>query len=995
MVIYYGSDAQFMADPCAGLQPSLSKGVIIDSQAVDTAAILPIETRAANGLTEATQATKELASAVTTIAFSWGKSVMAHAKAAAKSSRRPGGIKPGSVALLAGVIVVAIAALLLTAAAGSSRQHPRLLGIASGAAGGMAYLYGSAAETSPASAAACARVVACSGKQSTGGRAATAPSIAACARIGFARVPTGDGGPSPIAELPLAAWTQLRSAAIWTLHFRRGCRGSTFPLRVPNAQFASSSLMGQPALQALYGFTSTPFLAYTGHALTQVPAALLCSTAAVAELSEDLDRRGAEAAAAASVPWSAQSVLCWGGGTDGGTGGDSGHPQQAASRGAGAEADALLAALWLAGPESPALPVRLAPHVAAALSQAAAAPDDPGSALLRLLLQGSATPAAAVPSKGLPAACLPAPATVPMPVPGAAGSGGGCSLQALTSYAAAQAASAATASPVRGLLHNASALVDALWAPPSGEPYSHVGLGALAAAAATADARAVADALAPLQRSRALPSVATFFNVAVLSDGALVSLDELLLRRQSAEESQAPQGRQSAARGGALDACSLEALRTPEPAAAARCRLRAAAAYLAAAASKSPLATPDIGAVAADCPAPARGPSDDAVAAAVAQAASRGRTVLPLVYSGEVAADAGVAARSSGRTGSGGSGGGGAAGGSAPPSSDAGAPPRDEATAGGWRCGRGHALDRQAAAGSGGGATMMRASGVLMPYGEVAPGPPALPMEGAGAPPLTAASARVAAAPSPAPPPHPHPPSGKARRKPAAAGGGGGGGRKLLELEDGGEAADAEGDGSDDASGPPSEGLTARPGDALRAAASLGCSSSSSSSSPPIVDLGAPLPEGLPVYDDVLLLPSSLGYAAGDRGSSGSVWPWVAESAGGAALLRDWLASFPHAVVHFDLAAARAWSAAHEDVRHGGGRQGRGGRGTRWHWSLTPTPPPSLPRPPGPPRGWAGPAAGRLWASPGAPRPRPRQQQPGGRPPTRGTGSIDEWGEGR
>ena len=88
--------------------------------------------------------------------------------------------------------------------------------------------------------------------------------------------------------------------------------------------------------------------------------------------------------------------------------------------------------------------------------------------------------------------------------------------------------SLASPPPSQGLLHNASDLVDALWVPGEGSLYGHVNLGDVAAAAGTGDPRSLADAYLPPHRGRALPSLATFYNVGLLGDGAIVSLDALL-----------------------------------------------------------------------------------------------------------------------------------------------------------------------------------------------------------------------------------------------------------------------------------------------------------------------------------------------------------------------------------------------------------------------------------------------------------------------------------
>jgi hypothetical protein len=49
--------------------------------------------------------------------------------------------------------------------------------------------------------------------------------------------------------IPLAAWTVLWGAAWTTLSYSYPCRGSTFPLRAANEQFAASAYMGSATLQ--------------------------------------------------------------------------------------------------------------------------------------------------------------------------------------------------------------------------------------------------------------------------------------------------------------------------------------------------------------------------------------------------------------------------------------------------------------------------------------------------------------------------------------------------------------------------------------------------------------------------------------------------------------------------------------------------------------------------------------------------------------------------
>ncbi len=135
--------------------------------------------------------------------------------------------------------------------------------------------------------------------------------------------------------------------------------------------------------------------------------------------------------------------------------------------------------------------------------------------------------------KGLPVACAPIVDGPPslLPPPTSAPVGTSCTLAVIVAFATASYVSGATTSPVRALIHNASELTEGLWAPGEGTLYGHTNLAAIATAAAAGDARALADAYLPPHRGRSLPSLATFFNVGLLGDGVVVSLDALLLRR--------------------------------------------------------------------------------------------------------------------------------------------------------------------------------------------------------------------------------------------------------------------------------------------------------------------------------------------------------------------------------------------------------------------------------------------------------------------------------
>lgn len=325
------------------------------------------------------------------------------------------------------------------------------------------------------------------------------------------------------------------------------------------------------------------------------------------------------------------------------------------------------AALWHARPGAPALPVRLAAHVLGELASAAEAPAAPRSALLRLLLQGLAAPALPSLPPGFPAACAPREEGPPEPMAPPSAQDG-CSLDTLVAWARAQLASALDASPVLGRLHNGSAVAEALWAPLWGSTlYPHEQrVAALSAAAAAGDLRGLADAYYPRARGRAVPTLATFFNVGLLADGSIVSVDEVLQRAASA-------GRGNST---ALDACALASLSIPEPPAVAHCTNRSEAAYLMAVAARAPFSPPVAGGAAAgtdaECAVP--GLSDAEAARVVAQHIARGAAVETLPYAGEVAADPRVA-------------------------SGAGAqePPPPCTPGGGWRCSVSHALDAAAA----------------------------------------------------------------------------------------------------------------------------------------------------------------------------------------------------------------------------------------------------------------------------------------------------------
>lgn len=142
------------------------------------------------------------------------------------------------------------------------------------------------------------------------------------------------------------------------------------------------------------------------------------------------------------------------------------------------------------------------------------------------------------------------------------------------------------------------------------------------------------------------------------------------------------------------------------------------------------------------------------------------------------------------------------------------------------------------------------------------------------------------------------------------------------------------------------------------------------------VDLDAPLPRDLPVFGDVLHL---------DGLYMGNYFWWVTHGAGSIALLRDWLAALPEAVIHFDANAALAWRPFHNKVRASDlCRMLAGARGADSNSSLSP----ADPRPPR-----YRPAARHLWARARSTRPRPRRAGAVAQPPRAGA-SLGEEGAG-
>ena len=117
---------------------------------------------------------------------------------------------------------------------------------------------------------ACARLAACDAIQPKAlGHADTRVD---CAKWNLTGIPSTGS-----IEMRLLDWSQLWTAAIWALHFKRPCRGSSFPLYASNGPFSNSALLGPPAMQSLYGFVTTPFLAYMKLAVAQVCTVVYCT----------------------------------------------------------------------------------------------------------------------------------------------------------------------------------------------------------------------------------------------------------------------------------------------------------------------------------------------------------------------------------------------------------------------------------------------------------------------------------------------------------------------------------------------------------------------------------------------------------------------------------------------------------------------------------------------------------------------------------------------
>ena len=112
--------------------------------------------------------------------------------------------------------------------------------------------------------ASCVKEVACETPEGSGDEASR-PLSFMCTAWNIKRVQAASS-----VELPLVYWSQLWTAATWVLHFKQDCRGSSFPLYSSNKQFSESDVTGPPEMQSLYGFVTTPFLAYTDYAVTQV-----------------------------------------------------------------------------------------------------------------------------------------------------------------------------------------------------------------------------------------------------------------------------------------------------------------------------------------------------------------------------------------------------------------------------------------------------------------------------------------------------------------------------------------------------------------------------------------------------------------------------------------------------------------------------------------------------------------------------------------------------
>ena len=154
---------------------------------------------------------------------------------------------------------------------------------------------------------------------------------------------------------------------------------------------------------------------------------------------------------------------------------DDSNDTQGASASASPRDGSLLAELWRLRPNSSNLPIRLARHIPAELKRAARNPITPRSSLLRLLLQGLSEPVS-VGLSGVPSDCVPltqGPVHMRAPQPSGNNTSSGdtdstahgCSLSILTAFATSKYLAALTQTPVRSLLHNATALVDSILEP--------------------------------------------------------------------------------------------------------------------------------------------------------------------------------------------------------------------------------------------------------------------------------------------------------------------------------------------------------------------------------------------------------------------------------------------------------------------------------------------------------------------------------------------------
>jgi hypothetical protein len=175
----------------------------------------------------------------------------------------------------------------------------------------------------------------------------------------------------------------------------------------------------------------------------------------------------------------------------------------------------------------------------------------------------------------------------------------------------------------QGLIHNASELTSMLRAPVGAKvTFDHTNALEFTEAVIAGDARSIADAYIPRHRGRKLPSVATFYNVALLGDGAIVSLDALLQDPVANSRDW-------------MTVCRLLAVRasaSKPPSRVSACRARSVATFLASIGAERQQQTNAFD----NCLSTF---SDADVQDILSAEGSDGRAVLPNVFIGEVGAD--------------------------------------------------------------------------------------------------------------------------------------------------------------------------------------------------------------------------------------------------------------------------------------------------------------------------------------------------------------------